>query len=344
MTVKNIKRDLGEAYVVRILQRERSMSQNDIAARCGLSASGVSRIVDRLKNKNLIKIRKKKNAKATKTPGRPTVQLCLNASARQVIVVYISLKKIRYFRLAFDWTVTQLEEHDKPRCMDISELVEEVCSTLEKIRDRDDAASFGKICGYSILVSGFTNGQSGMIFDSSTVKVPGTGFKLRDAISSRMDHPVSLDSEGNAALLGEIACGAVSDWNRDAVYIYYDENGTVVSFYLNGKIYRGSPEAVPGQISCYAYEEPEPGHCRESRAYWLPPVGLSVEERETLVASGLPDYITKFGEVVKYQDQLTGAASEILHSRLRLLGRGLCNIINLLNPDEFFAYSHSTAA
>lgn len=328
------KRDLGEAYVVRALQREQVMAQSELARKCGLSASGVSRIIDRLAAKGLILRTGRSIPAGEKLPGRPTELLKLNAAARHVLVVYVSLRQIQYLRLNLDWSMTLLEIRKKPRAMPLTDLMEEICTSLLRLTEQEAVSAPGMLCGYAVLMSGFTNGQSGHIFDSSTVAVPGDGFNLLAALTERLKYPVSLDSEGNAALLGEIAAGVVGDRQSNVVYVYYDEDGTVISFYFNGRIYRGAGSAAAGQIGCYAFEEIEPGHCRESHAYWLPPVSLNREEIAALAAAGLPDNLVKFGEIIKYQDQLSGSAAAVLCSRLERLGRGLCNVINLLNPDR----------
>lgn len=327
------KRDMGEAYVIKALQRNGMMSQSDVVEFCGLSHSAVSRIAERLKEKGLLmKAGTQERVKAA--PGRPFVMLELNRMARVVICAYVSINKISFMLLSFDWKIKILSSMEKERRIDAKKLSDLLVERFKEISSSEECLQFTELSGYAVLMGGSTDGENGIIFDSSTVSVPSGSWNMSSFLSSKLGKPVTVDSEANAALHGEIDAGAVKDRRMNAVYVHYDEDGTVLSFYFNGRIYRGCNGGAPGQIESYSYEENSPGISRESRTYWLPPTGLSAEEMTALNKAGIKLKTDKFVELFRYQEMLDGELKEILLKRLKMLGRALNNIYSLLAPDK----------
>ncbi len=327
------KRDMGEAYLIKALQRNGMMSQSDAAEFCGLSHSAISRIAERLKEKGLL-MKTGTQERVKTAPGRPFVMLELNRNARAVICAYVSINKISFMMLSFDWKIEVLETIEKERRMNVKELSELLVKRFKDLSQSEVCRKYGELSGYALLMSGSTDGENGIVFDSSTVSVPSGSWNISAFLSSKLGKPIAVDSEANAALHGEIESGVVKDRRMNAVYVHYDEDGTVLAFYFNGRIYRGCNGAAPGQIESYSYEENPPGLCREARTYWLPPTGLSAEELVELRKAGIELETGKFVELFRYQHKLEGKLKEILLKRLRMLGRALNNIYSLLSPDK----------
>jgi len=326
---KLAKRDLGEACVVRVLQKHGPTPQRELAQICDLSPSAVSRIVERLFEKKLILTCENNVSLRSNIPGRPTVNIAINPTARAVLTVYVALSKIHYMLVNLDWSTEILTIDEKPQGIEVNNLVTLICKRL----DGFTAVYSKKLYGYAVLLSGITDGKRGMVFNSQTLKTGISGFELKAILEQRFKLPVIVDSESNGALLGEITFNHDYLDKRNVVYVYYDCDGMVLSFYFNGKIYRGGVDTTAGQTECYAFSENTPEKCVEGRAYWLPPVGLNKVELNVLSQSKISRKVKKFGELIVIQKQLSIPSAKILENRLRMLGRGLCNIMNLLGPD-----------
>ncbi len=142
-----------------------------------------------------------------------------------------------------------------------------------------------------------------------------------------------MESESNAALAGEMWNGA-GRGAQNAVYVYYDADGAVVSFCFDGRVYHGIGGHA-GQTAGYLFAEDSPGECRMTPAWWLPTVRLSRAERRQLAEAGIGNPPESFAELIAaVGGDAAGAPDEVLRRRLDMLAHGLMNICNLLSPER----------
>jgi predicted NBD/HSP70 family sugar kinase len=331
MSNNKVKRDQGEAIALRFLQQSRQLSQNDIVGKTGLTPSAVSRIIDRLERKGIV-FRSESNGTPAAV-GRPAKTVCLNPESRFIISAYVSLHTIHFARINLGLECDILLDIPKPQHLDSKELLKILLSHFKKFTSPSRIGSPDRFLGFTVQTSGLTNGDTGCIWDSQTVSVKNGPYNLADNLENKLGYPVVLESESNAALSGEMLCG-VGHGVNNAVYVYYDADGMVLSFYFNGRLYHGGKNGYAGQLSGYSFEEYEKGECQTVNAYWLPPVSLSNIELQTLQSIGLPNTITKFGELFSHNIHDNQPIKQIIEKRLSMLGTGLSNICSLLCPEK----------
>lgn len=330
MSNKNKKRDLGEAITVKALQDFKELSQNQIANETGLTASAVSRIIDRLEQKGIVY---RGNSGSASSVGRPVNKVSLNPESRFIISAYVSLHSIKFARINLGMEYDVLSEITHPEAFNIEDLVYLLVLNFKKLSSKDRVGAPERLLGFTVQLSGLTNGEQGVIWSSNTVKSEENPYQLASRLEDELGHTVLVESESNAALFGEMVSGAGKNSNN-AVYVYYDADGMVLSFCFNGKIYSGGRNGYAGQLHGYAFEEKEVGDCRASHAYWLPPVSLSNKDMLALEAAGVPKGISKFGELFEYADSSNETVRGIIEERLSLLGVGLTNVCGLLSPEK----------
>lgn len=218
----------------------------------------------------------------------------------------------------------------------VVQLVEESIEQLlaEEGGERSD------IAGVGIGSPGPLNRETGRV-----VETPNLGwrdFPVRDLVSERVGLPASLDNDANCAAFGEWWMGA----GRDARSLVAVTLGTGIGggIVLDGRLVHGASDAA-GEIghttidftgrrcSCGNYG------CLE--AYASGP-NIAARAREGLepngpsllleIAGGEPDRITS---ATVYEAAVRGDAhaGEIIVETAKILGVGIANLVNLLNPD-----------
>ena len=167
-------------------------------------------------------------------------------------------------------------------------------------------------------------------------------FPLRDAISSRIRLPVTLDNDANCATVGEWWRGAARG-ARNAVGITIG-TGIGGGVILDGQLYHGSSD-VAGEIghttidSTGRYCKCGNYGCLEAYASGTAIAARAREALERDEASALRTMVdgdlTRLTAATVYQAAHDGdaLAREIVHDTARFLGTGIGNILNILNPD-----------
>lgn len=167
-------------------------------------------------------------------------------------------------------------------------------------------------------------------------------FPLRDLISNGVDLPASLDNDANCAAYGEWWMGA----GRDVDTLVGLTLGTGIGggIVLNGKVFHGASD-VAGEIGHMTIDSTgrkcKCGNygCLEQYASG-PAIALrAVEGIEAGVETMLPDLVNGRLEGITaatvYEAAVLGDpyANEVMKETAKLLGAGVANILNVLNPE-----------
>lgn len=167
-------------------------------------------------------------------------------------------------------------------------------------------------------------------------------FPLRDLISNEIGLEAALDNDANAAALGEYWLGA----GRDVRHLLAVTLGTGIGggVVMDGRIYHGASD-VAGEIghmtidstgrrcNCGNYG------CLEAYASGPAIAARAVEGLESDAASVLPEMVdgdlSRITAATVYDAIVAGDlyAKDVMRETAKLLGTGVANLINILNPE-----------
>lgn len=164
---------------------------------------------------------------------------------------------------------------------------------------------------------------------------------LAELLRARLELPVFLENDANAAAYGEWRYGAGMGL-RHMIYLTVS-TGIGGGLILNGALYRGADGAA-GEIGHMTVDETGPPHncgmvgCLEVMASGTAIARMAAEVVEAGRSPALARLATTEGELTAAQvdeaaDAGDRAAIEILERAAHYLGVGLANCINIFNPE-----------
>jgi glucokinase len=206
-----------------------------------------------------------------------------------------------------------------------------------------DAAGLvpASLCGAGVAAPGPVDAIRGNL--TNPPNLPGwESVPLADLLSLRLGVPVVLENDGNAAAYGEYLQGA----GRDAQALIYVTVSTGIGggIVLDGELYRG-PDGAAGEIG-HMVIQPGGSRCGCGRLGCLEAMAsgtaIAREGRKAVEGGSAPLLAriwSRLGEeisaelVAQAASEGDGGASEVLQGAGEMLGIGLGNLVNLLNPD-----------
>lgn len=197
-----------------------------------------------------------------------------------------------------------------------------------------------QLAGVGIGSPGPLDRKSGVV-----VNTPNLGwrnFPLRDLISNAVDLPATLDNDANCATYGEWWLGAAK--NVDTLVGLTIGTGIGGGIVLGGDLYHGCSD-IAGEIGHMTIEANgrrcKCGNygCMEAYASG-PAIALrAVEGLEAGAESALSEMVDgkldRITAATVYEGIVAGDAfaTEVMKDTARILGAGVANILNILNPE-----------
>lgn len=218
----------------------------------------------------------------------------------------------------------------------IAEMVQGVIDDLE----RDGGVPRDRVVGVGIGSPGPLDRESGVVIES-----PNLGWDhlpLRDLVCAATGLPATLDNDANCAVYGEWWMGAGRGYQTlVGVTIGTGIGGGLV---IDGKVYHGASDAA-GEIghttidltgrkcACGNYG------CLEAYASGPNIAARAVEGIQAGIESGLSDMVDGDLDLITAATVYEGAvrgdpyANEVIRETAQILGAGIANLINILNPE-----------
>lgn len=306
------------------------ISQSELANRTGLTPAAICRLVSVMARDNWI--HSTGQGQTTAVGGRPPTYLAMNADARFALVAYVSVHRVELVKVNLAFDIEPVKVIQKTHCMPVDQLVELLVTEYGQcISGQADKKRF---CGMSVLLGGPVDHARGLIGDSYNVHTEPDGFALAEALRQRLRVPVVIDSEVSASLSGEMWSGAGSTCHHVA-YVFYDDRGPVVSFCLNGELYRGGAGPA-GQIDGFFFEKTPGEKYGYHEGRLLPAAWLSEEEKRQVPVNTF----IELNQLARSDGANDPKVHRLLEQRLDLLARGMVNICNLICPEVIILGGH----
>ncbi len=155
-------------------------------------------------------------------------------------------------------------------------------------------------------------------------------FPLVERVADLWRRPVAMDNDANAAALGELRFGAGQGY-RNALYVTVS-TGIGAGVIIDGKLYRGS-RGLSGEIG-HVIVLPDGPLCPCGKRGCVEAIASGPSIARTYAEkTGLPPDSVAAEIVFRRAEQGDQIASDVLRRAIGLLGIGLANAINLLDPD-----------
>jgi len=328
-------RELNRSIILNQLRIGSPLSRADLAALTGLNKTTVSSLVEELMAHGLAR-EIGRNASAG---GRRAVLLELAADAGCILGVEISVGCLNVvltdFRASISWRQqVQYDKSEDVRCV-IGKLTALLQRAVRHLRQRNGLRLFG----VGIGVPGLVDVASGtLIFE------PNMGWRdvpLRQLIGAKLDVPVFIDNDANAAALGERYFGAAQDVDN---FVYVVANiGLGTGLVMGGHIFQGA-SGYAGEAG-HTTIDPDGPLCRcGNHGCWerLASQRALIERIQKAVQAGQHSSIEDrakhdlgqitIQEIVEAARDGDAVARRALEETGLYLGIGIANLINTFNP------------
>jgi glucokinase len=223
------------------------------------------------------------------------------------------------------------------RGADQAEVLDTVVSAVAEVRSAagEDVAAVG--FGIPCLM----DDQSGMAM--MAVNLPVAEVAFASLMAERLDLPVFVDNDANAAMLAEHRFGAARG-TRNAVLLTVG-TGIGGGLVIDGKVYRGSTGggAELGHTVIEVDGPPCQGNCPNHGCLESLASGTALAREALRVARGAPE--SALGRALESGREVTGAlVTELAHDGDQAsrdvvaligmrLGVGIANLVNIFNPE-----------
>jgi len=226
--------DLGsfnEATIIETIRQAGVISRTEVAERTGLTQQSVSRILRLLIERGLVV---EGEQVRTEQVGKPRTTIKLRAEAAHAVGVLVDPTSLTFVLSNLDGSV--VERLTVALDADVSP-----DSLVESISDRiDELISTSGIDRDSLLGVGVAT-PGPITMDGALLELPLSrswrNVPLRDLLEKRLDCPVIVQKDGEAAAVGERWVGRTTR-SGDFVFLYFG-TGIGSGLVLNGDVYRG---------------------------------------------------------------------------------------------------------
>jgi glucokinase-like ROK family protein len=329
---QTLVRELNRSILLQRLRVTPPRSRADLAAATGLNKTTVSNLVDELIANGFVR----EIGRDASGGGRPGVLLELNPDGGWIIggefgVGHMTVI-VANLRASIAWRREAAFDKDTGQDVVLQRL-DGLLRQAKQYAQRTDR----RLLGVGVTVPGLVDVSSGVL-----VFEPNMGWRdvpLRERLAAKLQMPVFIDNDANAAALAERYFGAAQDV-EDFVYVVANI-GLGAGLVVGGQILAGA-SGYAGEAG-HTTIDPDGPLCRcGNRGCWerLASQRALIERVEDAVRTGRSSRITsivKGGEITlpaildaaRDGDQV---ARQALAETGTYLGIGIANLVNLLNP------------
>jgi glucokinase len=239
--------------------------------------------------------------------------------------------KILMLLISDNGSVLFREKISTPKPEEPFAVVDAVRVLLNKALLTIDSRHDNRLSGAGACIAGFVDHSRGLVHQSPNLNwhIP---VALGDLLTEALSTPVLIENDANAAVLGEVYCGAAKGY-RDVIYVTIS-TGIGGGLFLNGQLYRGS-SGFAGEIGhTKPFGKGRPCKCGGSDCLetWASGSAITRSAKSLWDKEDLESAEITTAAVFNEADSGNSMAQNIIEHALENTGRGLSNLVNLLNP------------
>ena len=312
-------RKINRSNIIGLIRKNGSLSRSEIARITGLSLPSVSRIIDSLIQEGILK----EVVKGNSPRGKKPLLIDINSDHQYVFGVEIS-RKGQIILCNLIGTVLEREQFFPDPSQGPGSIAKQLSNEISRLSHLFNLEP-NKVAGIGIGTPGFLF-KAGPLINQS----PFFGWNSINAVQvfeSSFSYPVLVENVAKASALAEKMYGYGKQF-EDFFYIYTDW-GVGGGFVTGGALYRGingnagefghtiiQQNGVPcycGNLGCIEQYTSTDAIVREAKS-----INKNIKDFDSVMAA--------------YQHDDSKIIS-ILKKSGEILGKGIANIINLLNPE-----------
>jgi len=327
-------RELNRSIILNQLRVGSPLSRADLAAITGLNKTTVSSLMGELMEHDFVR----EIGPTTSSGGRPGVLLELNPGAGCIIGAEIGVGCLNVVLTDFRATISWRHQVQYDKSDDQRRVTNKLVALLRQAV-RQSQHTGVRLLGIGIGIPGLVDVTSGTL-----IYEPNMGWRnvpLRQLIGAKLDVPIFVDNDANAAALGERYFGAAQDVDN---FAYVVANiGLGAGLVMGGHIFQGA-SGYAGEAG-HTTIDPDGPLCRcGNRGCWerLASQQALIERIQKAIQAGQHSSIE---DMAKHNlDQITiqlileaarggdDVARRALEETGMYLGIGIANLVNTFNP------------
>ncbi len=329
---QTLVRELNRSILLQRLRVGSPLSRADLAAATGLNKTTVSNLVDELIANGFVR----EIGRDASGGGRPGVLLELNPDGGWIIGGEFGVGHMTVIVANLRASIAWRREAAFDKGSGQEAVLQQLDGLLRQAKQYAQRTN-RRLLGAGVTVPGLVDVSSGVL-----VFEPNMGWRdvpLRERLAAKLQMPVFIDNDANAAALAERYFGAAQDV-EDFAYVVANI-GLGVGLVVGGQIFAGA-SGYAGEAG-HTTIDPDGPLCRcGNRGCWerLASQRALIERVDFAVRSGRPSQIMSIvdgGEItlpaiLDAARQGDDVARQALHETGTYLGIGIANLVNLLNP------------
>jgi predicted NBD/HSP70 family sugar kinase len=322
---RDLIRAINRALVLNTIKSDGPISRKDIAQQTGLSAATVTGITAKLLDKQLIL----EKFEGDSSGGRKPILLTINPRGGYVIGLKLSEDHITAALTDLEATILHsITESFSSHSLE--HIIDMIIKVVDDFLSKNKLAQ-EQLLGIGIGLAGIIDTQNGIIRNS-----PIFGWQqvnLSEEIHKRLHMPVFIDNDVNTLTIAEQWFG--KGQGKENFLTVTIGRGVGLGIVVNGQIYHGGgggagefghtvidpqgPKCDCGKYGCLETYVADPGLIRTANQLYEDGV--------------LPKKIGSVDELLALAQEGNQEARGIYANAGKILGRGLANLINVLNPE-----------
>lgn len=327
-------RDINQTIFLHLIREQQPISRADIAKHTGLRAGTVSAIVNRLIRNGLVY----EGTEGRSSGGRPPKNLYINAESFYVLAVDIGVSDTVFAVSDFNGRILQQKSiltEGKPESF-LNKLGDQIEALT---RSKYQRARFGAV---GVSVPGLIDRLTGTVEISPNLE--WKDVPLREILSSRLNLPVFVENDANAAAFSEFWYGPLNEAKVRTLLFVLVVEGLGTGLIINGELHVGSRHGLGGFGHMSIDPSGELCSCGR-RGCWetFASERATVERFHRVTAKqGFP--LVNLTELITLANKNDKMALESLKITAEYLGEGIANLAHGLYPETVVIGGNITSA
>jgi len=327
-------RDINQTIFLHLIREHQPISRADIAKFTGLRPGTVSSIVNRLIKNNFVY----EGTEGPSSGGRPPRNLHINAESFYVLAIDIGVSDTVFAVSDFNGRIIQQKSvltEGEPDVF-LNKLADEIELLITQQYPR---AKFGAV---GVSVPGLVNRETGTVETSPNLE--WKNVPLREILMSRLNLPIFVENDANAAAFSELWYGPLSEANVRTLLFILVVEGLGTGLIINGELHVGSRLGLGGFGHMSIDPNGELCSCGR-RGCWetFASERATVERFQRVTAKkGLPT--VNLNELIALANKNDEMALQSLKITAEYLGEGISNLAHGLYPETVVVGGNITAA
>lgn len=327
-------RDINQTLFLHLIRERQPISRADIVKYTGLRAGTVSAIVNRLIKNNFVY----EGTEGPSSGGRPPKHLFINAESFYVLAIDVGVLETVFAVSDFNGRILKQNSiltEGKPEKF-LNNLADEIEKLIKTYYPR---ARFGAV---GVSVPGLIDRETGSIETSPNLE--WKNVPLRKILSDRLNLPVFVENDANAAAYSELWYGPVEMAKIKTLLFILVVEGLGTGLIINGELHVGSRLGLGGFGHMSIDPNGELCSCGR-RGCWetFASERATVERFHRVTAKqGLPT--AKLTDIIALANKNDEMALQTIKITAEYLGEGISNIVHGIYPETVVIGGDITAA